>query len=186
MRPALTVWLSGCVAGWLAGWLQDADHPVTTSLKRLFLFEVEQMAEAGGVTMSPQLHLFQALSPADMDGWKVQNTCAHTRRPALLDLARSLALAAVRIIRCGSGADHYRATAAPPPRPPPSCCSCGLQRAFDQVMVTLVTSPSTGGDPSISVPIHLKPVRQTNAHDRTLSFLSPPHLAARAFLYLDW
>jgi hypothetical protein len=30
----------------------------------------------------------------------------------LLALARSLALAAVRIIRCGSGADHYRATAA--------------------------------------------------------------------------
>ena len=89
MRPALTVWLCGWLAGWLAGWLQDADHPVTTSLKRLFLFEVEQMAEAGGVTMSPQLHLFQALSPADMDGWKVQNTYAHTRRPA--SLARSLA-----------------------------------------------------------------------------------------------
>ena len=47
----------------------DADHPaVSTSLKRLFLFEVEQVAEEGGVTITPVLFLFHALSPADMDG----------------------------------------------------------------------------------------------------------------------
>ena len=30
----------------------------------------EQVAEEGGVTITPVLFLFQALSPADMDSWK--------------------------------------------------------------------------------------------------------------------
>jgi len=80
----------------------DADNPNRTSLRRLFLFEVEQMAEpdGGGVSVAPVVRLFQALSPADMDQWK---------------------------------------------------------QAFEQAMQGEVASPSTGGDPSISGPIHLQP-----------------------------
>jgi hypothetical protein len=54
-------------------WAQDADNPNRTSLRRLFLFEVEQMADPdGGISVAPVVRLFQALSPADMDQWKVR------------------------------------------------------------------------------------------------------------------
>ena len=104
---------------------------------------MEQFAgPSGGVSVSPVVRLFQALSPADMDRWKV-------RQCESRDLyTPSVLLFSLRVPPCAAWFE----------------CVWTPQQAFNKAMQSELPSPSTGGDPSISGPIHLQPV-SARSHD---------------------
>jgi len=118
------------------------------------------MAEpGGGVSVDPVVRLFQALSPADMDRWKVRASVNHVDTIICVLPATRVSHELVRIE-----------------------CICTPQQAFEQAMQGEVASPATGGDPSISGPIHLQPVRaRSHGSDARCAL----HIKSHARLFLN-